>query len=259
MENTVKNTGVKLAFKSQEKKPKKKTGRKPSSVPIRTKTIKRMYSLKGYTQAKLAKEAGYSREAISRAVSAGSMDIVMLGRVADVLDVCSIYLQGLDSPITLFEEEQFSGAISKDKNGQFIMCVPADFENNTKHEDDFIYVPSRKFELMLKGLGAEIKSAEDSILSVVKEYIQNSNDPVYIAMDHFHEKVESVDFVNLLIACNSLIRRVNDLLLDEFCSRLSEEQAEEFLKERYRRIDTLNGCEVNKFLLEYMKKDNQGE
>lgn len=69
-------------------------GRKNSSVPIDTERIEKLLKEKKLTKSALAKTIGYSREAISKAINQGFMEMGMLEKISEVLDRMPAYLQG---------------------------------------------------------------------------------------------------------------------------------------------------------------------
>lgn len=81
-------------------------GRKENSVPVNSERIESRRKEKGYSKASLAREIGYSREAVTRSINNGYMDIGMLEHIAKALDCYPTYLQGTydgDSPHSDYE------------------------------------------------------------------------------------------------------------------------------------------------------------
>lgn len=91
-------------------------GRKNSSVKVDSGTIEQLLKEQNQTKASIAKKIGYSREAVSKSISKGIMDIGMLQKLAEALDRYPAYLQGIYiRPISFTEGKvQYPSASYKD-------------------------------------------------------------------------------------------------------------------------------------------------
>ena len=83
-------------------------GRKGSSVTIDSAIIRRELDEHNYSKASIAKKIGYSREAVTKSINKGIMDIGMLEKIAQLLNVMPEYLQGLISQKMPYADHTFN-------------------------------------------------------------------------------------------------------------------------------------------------------
>ena len=73
---------------------KKKRGRKESSVSIESDRLRSILKDRGYTITSLAKAIGYDRSGVSTSINKGRMDIGMLEKIGEKLNVHTLYIRG---------------------------------------------------------------------------------------------------------------------------------------------------------------------
>ena len=62
-------------------------GRKPSSIEIDTERLTKWMKDRNVTKVELARAVGYSREAVTRSINNGRVDIMLLANICWYLDV----------------------------------------------------------------------------------------------------------------------------------------------------------------------------
>lgn len=153
---------------------KNKTGRKTTSVTINAEKLKTVMLEKPLNQGQLAYKTGYSRESINRAINKQWMDITLLDKICECLDVSPKYITDEIEKYSMFADIYAGIELRKKYTDKELLDMKKEFERSGKYGNIFCWhIPTYKesqFENLYKNLENDINAAFINFLRNIYKY-----------------------------------------------------------------------------------------